>query len=102
MLNFEKIEGFTLIPNAIFEQYEFVPKNTVSRVVKLAEWDDIEVPTISDVAEYANVSIETIKKHQKKYDCPLRVYENGQKGRGAKTKFFKASVEHYKEWLKTK
>lgn len=86
--------------NIIPEGYVLVPQDTYNRFLKQIEWKDIEIPNINDVSEYTGVSIEKIKKDLKKYDCPLRVFEKGGKGRGNIKKFIKKSVELYKDWIR--
>lgn len=84
------------------EGYVLVPVATYNKFLKGAEWQDIEIPTITDVSEYCGVSTDKIKKDLKKHDCPLRVLDKGKQGRNSQTTFIKQSVEHYKEWLRTK
>ncbi|MBT0573693.1 hypothetical protein [Riemerella anatipestifer] len=82
--------------------YVLVPESTYNLFIKKIEWQDIEIPTIKDVAEYVGVSIEKIKKDLRHYDCPLKVIDKGSRGKGKMKTFLKSSVAYYKEWLNKK
>ena len=81
------------------EGYVLVPKDWAETFFTKAGWQDIENPTISEVTKYLGVCKEKIKQDLNKMNCPLKKSHEGGKGRGREMRFFKQSVEHYKQWL---
>lgn len=92
------MESTTLIP----EGYVLVPASWAERYFNRSFWLDIKEPTIKEISEYLEISVEKIKKDLRNIDCPLIRSQNGKSGRGNQTKFHKWSVEEYKDWLRTK
>lgn len=82
--------------------YVLVPEKWADRYFSKTVWQEIQEPTISQVAEYIGISVSKIKKDFSKIgenNCPLfRTYKGG-KGKGNEMKFLKGSVELYKQWL---
>ncbi|MGL5235228.1 MAG: hypothetical protein ACRC8Z_10835 [Empedobacter falsenii] len=89
------MEAQIIIP----EGYALVPKEWANRMFAMFGWESIETPTISQVSKYTGASIDKIKADLKKYDCPLRKFDKGGRGKGNESKFFKQSVEQYKIWI---
>ena len=81
------------------EGYVLVPQRWAEKYFSKSVWQEIEEPTITQVAEYIGISIFKIKKDIKKINCPLRQTYKGGKGKGNQKKFLKSSVEIYKNWL---
>jgi MarR-like DNA-binding transcriptional regulator SgrR of sgrS sRNA len=71
--------------------------DNVLKYLNRENWADIEEPTISQVADFCDCSVRTIKEDLKKADCPLRISTKGKRGRGAQTMFHKFTVEQYKK-----
>ncbi|KQT16102.1 hypothetical protein ASG31_14110 [Chryseobacterium sp. Leaf404] len=84
------------------EGYVLVPKLWAEKYFIRAEWQEIENPTISELSIYLGISKEKIKKDLKYYDCPLRKFSSGAKGRGYQMRFIKCTVKFYEEWLTNK
>lgn len=84
--------------------YVLVPEKWAERYFSKTIWQDIEEPTISQVAEYIGISVSKIKKDFSKIgqnDCPLFRTYSGGKGKGNEMKFLKVSVELYRKWLQS-
>lgn len=90
------MEGAALIP----EGYVLVPAAWAERYFNKSFWSDIQEPTIKEISEYLQISVEKIKKDLRNIDCPLRRSQKGKSGRGNQSKFHKYSVEDYKDWIR--
>lgn len=82
------------------EGYVLVPVAWAERYFNRSFWSDIKEPTIKEISEYLEISVEKIKKDLRNIDCPLRRSHKGKSGRGNQSKFHKYSVEEYKEWIR--
>lgn len=82
------------------EGYALVPKSWADALLAQFGWESITDPNIKQVSSYVGVTIRQIKHDLTKIDCPLRVSYEGGNGRGDLMRFFKASVEQYKNWRK--
>lgn len=76
-----------------------VPKYVADKYFMTLEWNNIIEPSIKDVAQYLGIGIDKIKADLRKYDCPLKVSTKGSKGKGNMMKFYKTSVEQYKQTI---
>ena len=77
-----------------------VPKYVADKYFMTLEWSEISEPNVKQVAQYLGTTVDKIKADLRKYDCPLKVSDKGGKGKGNMMKFYKISVEHYKQTLK--
>lgn len=77
-----------------------VPKYVADRYFRNTMWDEVAEPTIGEVSQYLGISVDKIKKDLKNINCPLRKSQKSKSGRGNQTKFFKHTVEEYKNWIK--
>jgi len=82
------------------EGYVLVPVIWAERYFNRSFWLDIQEPTIKEISEYLEISIEKVKKDLRNIDCPLRTSHKGKSGRGNQSKFHKYSVEEYKNWIR--
>lgn len=64
------------------------------------DWEQIEEPTINEVANHLRITADKIKNDLKKDDCPLKVTHKGGIGRGNERRFLKISVDIYAKTLK--
>lgn len=83
----------------ISTRYRLVPEELFERFLANVGWEEIDSPTISEVANYVGVTTHKIRKDVLKPGCPLKVIHEGKKGRGNDRRFLKLSVESYKKWL---
>lgn len=90
------MEATALIPDG----YVLVPASWAERYFNRSFWSDIQEPTIKDISEYLEISVEKIKKDLRNIDCPLKMSHKGKSGRGNQSKFHKYSVEEYKNWIR--
>lgn len=81
------------------EGYKLVPLSLYEKFIRNLEWVDIAEPTLAETATYLGISKEKISLDQKNIDCPLRKTYEGSRGKGNQSRFNKASVELYKNWL---
>lgn len=94
-MEIQATESGVFLPNTTVAQFTRI----LGKAVRIIEWDSIKEPTISQTADYVGVSVGKIKKDLENIECPLKKSSGGGRGRGKEIKFFKASVEHYKQWL---
>ncbi|RLJ33881.1 hypothetical protein CLU97_3370 [Chryseobacterium sp. 7] len=80
--------------------YVLVPDSWAEKYFNRSFWSDIQDPTIKEISEYLQISVEKIKKDLRNIDCPLRRSHKGKSGRGNQSKFHKYSVEEYKDWIR--
>lgn len=79
--------------------YVLVPEKLYQKFISNLEWIDIAEPTFEDIENYLKISVAKIRLDMKNPDCPLIECYAGAKGKGNQKRFFKPSVELYKNWL---